>query len=69
MITESTSKRSLTCASCGTAFTCTGDVGCWCAAEPYRLPMPITMPALDATADCLCPQCLRDKAAAARDKA
>jgi len=34
---------------------------CWCAAEPYRLPM--TKAALE---DCLCPACLR-KAAAARE--
>ena len=52
--------RSLVCAACGAAFTCSGDTGCWCAAEPFRLPMP----ALDAAADCLCPQCLRARAAA-----
>lgn len=57
--------RALVCASCGTSFTCTGDVDCWCGAEPYRLPMPAIAPALDAAADCLCPQCLRRKAASA----
>jgi hypothetical protein len=62
LLAQQTSSRALTCASCGAAFTCTGDAICWCAAEPYRLPMP----ALDTAADCLCPQCLRLKAAAAR---
>jgi hypothetical protein len=50
--------RSLTCAQCGAAFTCSGDATCWCAAEPYRLPMPDG----EAAGDCLCPACLRDKA-------
>lgn len=50
--------RALVCAECGAAFTCTGDAACWCAAEPYRLPLP------DAASggDCLCPACLRGKA-------
>ncbi|RDV03333.1 hypothetical protein DXH78_01250 [Undibacter mobilis] len=56
---QPTSARTLTCAACGTTFTCSGDVGCWCAAEPFRLPMP----SLEAAADCLCPSCLRAKAA------
>jgi hypothetical protein len=61
---QQTSPRALTCAACGAPFSCTGDITCWCAAEPYRLPMP----ALDSVADCLCPSCLRAKAAAVRDK-
>ena len=32
---------------------------CWCAAEPYRLPLT----AAGANEDCLCPQCLRKAAA------
>lgn len=56
------SLRSLTCAACGAAFACTGDADCWCGDEPYRLPMPITT-ALEAAADCLCPRCLRARAA------
>ncbi|MGC1464101.1 MAG: cysteine-rich CWC family protein [Pseudolabrys sp.] len=51
--------RRLTCAQCGTAFDCGLGGECWCAAEPYRLPLP------DTTAeDCLCPACLRARAAA-----
>lgn len=61
---QATTQRALTCTFCGAAFTCTGDVSCWCAAEAFRLPMP----APDSAADCLCPQCLRAKAAAMRDK-
>jgi len=57
---QRSTSRSLVCAACGTSFTCTGDADCWCGAEPYRLPMPATA---DASADCLCPQCLRRKAA------
>jgi hypothetical protein len=30
---------------------------CWCAAEPYRLPMP------NDDTECLCPACLRAAAA------
>jgi hypothetical protein len=52
--------RQLTCARCGTAFECGLSGDCWCAAEPYRLPMPG-----EATQqDCLCPSCLRKAAAA-----
>jgi hypothetical protein len=47
--------RTLTCAECGAAFACTGDLACWCAAEPYRL----RMTDVDAQRDCLCPECLR----------
>jgi hypothetical protein len=45
--------RRLACARCGAPFEC-GGVNCWCATEPYRLPMPE-----DAAEDCLCPACLR----------
>jgi hypothetical protein len=51
------SPRKLACARCGAAFDCNLEGGCWCAAEPYRLPM------LDAAQDCLCPACLRKAAA------
>lgn len=46
--------REVVCARCGSAFTCELAGDCWCAAEPYRLPMP-----LDKAEDCLCPACLR----------
>jgi hypothetical protein len=55
--------RRLACARCGTAFECSPGGGCWCDAEPYRLPMPDA-----ATEDCLCPACLR-QAAAEQDRA
>jgi hypothetical protein len=54
------SPRRLACARCGATFECASAGGCWCAAEPYRLPMPDA-----AGEDCLCPACLR-KAAAER---
>ncbi|MBX9777592.1 MAG: hypothetical protein K2Y71_24700 [Xanthobacteraceae bacterium] len=56
---ESSAPRRLACARCGAAFDCRLGGGCWCAAEPYRLPMP----AADAE-DCLCPACLKAAAAA-----
>jgi len=56
-----TPSRSLSCARCGTAFECRPGGDCWCAAEPYRLPMPDS-----AAEDCLCPACLRAKAAESR---
>jgi hypothetical protein len=50
--------RRLQCVRCGVSFDCNLGGGCWCAAEPFRLPMP------DSTAeDCLCPACLRAQAA------
>ena len=52
-----TSPRKLSCARCGAAFECNLEGGCWCAAEPYRLPMPD-----GAAEDCLCPACLRKAA-------
>ncbi len=51
--------RRLACARCGTAFECGLSGDCWCAAEPYRLPM--TKARLE---DCLCPDCLRKAAGA-----
>ncbi|MBS0532897.1 MAG: hypothetical protein JSR72_02465 [Proteobacteria bacterium] len=57
-MTMSPSSRALTCAQCGVSFNCSGDVDCWCAAEPYRLPMPDA----DSGGDCLCPACLRERA-------
>jgi len=56
---ESPATRRLACARCGTGFDCRLGGGCWCAAEPTRLPMPDS-----AAEDCLCPACLRAKAAA-----
>lgn len=50
--------RRLACARCGAPFECNIGGDCWCAAEPYRLPMPD-----NAAEDCLCPACLRKAAA------
>ena len=58
--------RRLACARCGAAFDCSLGGGCWCAAEPYRLPMPDAAAQdspRDAPEDCLCPACLRAAAA------
>jgi hypothetical protein len=52
-----TPPRKLACARCGAAFECNLGGGCWCAAEPYRLPLPD-----QAAEDCLCPACLRKAA-------
>jgi hypothetical protein len=60
-LSESPATRRLTCARCGAPFDCKLGGECWCAAEPYRLPMPDT----DAE-DCLCPSCLRAAAATGR---
>jgi hypothetical protein len=46
--------RKMICARCGQAFDCGLGGECWCAAEPFRLPMP--EPGSDA--DCVCPRCL-----------
>jgi Cysteine-rich CWC len=51
--------RRIACARCGAAFECGLSSDCWCAAEPYRL--PLTDPAVE---DCLCPACLRQAAGA-----
>jgi len=48
--------RRLCCERCGREFDCGLGGDCWCAAEPYRLPMP------EDGADCLCPDCLRTAA-------
>jgi hypothetical protein len=53
--------RRLACARCGAAFDCGLSGECWCAAEPFRLPL-----AAPASEDCLCPACLRQAAAQAR---
>jgi hypothetical protein len=51
--------RRKTCARCGIAFECSTGCCCWCAAEPYRLPMP----APGSAEDCMCPACLCAEAA------
>jgi hypothetical protein len=56
-----TSPRRLACARCGTPFECGAPGECWCAAEPYRLPLT----PVGEIEDCLCPACLRKAAAAA----
>jgi len=54
--------RRLACQRCGSAFDCTLDGDCWCAAPDYlRLPLPDT-----AEEDCLCPACLRAATATKR---
>jgi hypothetical protein len=58
MTTTANQPRTLACARCGAAFDCDLNGECWCAAEPYRLPM--TKALLE---DCLCPACLRKAAA------
>jgi hypothetical protein len=49
--------RDVTCARCGSTFGCNVSGGCWCEAEPFRLPLPSD------GGDCLCPECLRKAAA------
>ena len=56
--------RQLACAQCGAVFGCNLEGGCWCAAEPYRVPLPDS-----AAQDCLCPDCLRKLAAAQAERA
>ena len=54
--------RKLACGRCGTTFDCGLDgVHCWCAAEPFRLPVPAAVPTPESRSaeDCLCPTCLR----------
>jgi Cysteine-rich CWC len=52
--------RRMICERCATEFQCSRDDrgGCWCAAEPYRLPTPLPAEVGHFT-DCLCPSCLR----------
>jgi hypothetical protein len=52
--------RRVICARCGTAFDCALSGDCWCAAEPYRLPLT----SAGVIEDCLCPACLRQAATA-----
>jgi hypothetical protein len=59
----STPPRRLACARCGTAFDCGLGGECWCAAEPYRMPLADA----DENEDCLCPNCLRKAAGDAHD--
>jgi hypothetical protein len=49
--------RRLACAECGTEFGCSLSGPCWCSDEVFRLPMPTD------GGDCLCANCLREKAA------
>jgi hypothetical protein len=54
--TDKPTVRQTTCSRCGTVFGCGVETGgCWCAAEPYRLPMP----APHENETCWCPACLR----------
>jgi Cysteine-rich CWC len=55
---DNAATRRLNCGRCGTHFNCSLAGNCWCASEPYRLRLPDS-----AVEDCLCPTCLRDKAA------
>ncbi|MGA7349065.1 MAG: cysteine-rich CWC family protein [Pseudolabrys sp.] len=57
-------RRPLSCARCGTTFDCGLGADCWCAAEPFQLPMTVSP-----VEDCLCPACLRDAAEALVRKA
>jgi hypothetical protein len=50
------SARVVICAQCGASFGCDLSGDCWCADEPFRLPVPA---ATDTASDCLCPTCLR----------
>ena len=60
------SPRTLACARCGSVFECRSAAGdCWCAAEPYRLPLTTA----GAIEDCLCPACLRQAAGRAPNAA
>lgn len=58
--------RQLACARCGAVFGCNLEGGCWCAAEPYRLPLPEST---GSNEDCLCPACLKKAAEAANTAA
>jgi hypothetical protein len=58
-MTQPAESRTLACARCGAAFGCGVATGaCWCMDEDFRVPMPT-----DASADCLCADCLRQMAA------
>lgn len=60
-------RRRLVCERCGEAFDCTLDGPCWCAREPYRMPLPRDGEP-GAPADCLCPACLRARASVGGNK-
>jgi len=53
----------LTCTRCGAEFGCRPAGGCWCMDLPHDVALP---PPDDATATCLCPDCLGALRAAAR---
>jgi hypothetical protein len=53
---DNLSPRRLACSGCGTEFGCSLSGSCWCMEEAFRLPM-----LLDG-GDCMCPDCLRQKA-------
>jgi len=57
----------MSCQRCGQEFGCSReDIDrCWCAAEPYRLPMKLP-PEAGGFSGCLCPSCLRAVAEPAR---
>ncbi|WP_081710754.1 MULTISPECIES: cysteine-rich CWC family protein [unclassified Afipia] len=46
-------QRTVSCARCGTAFTCNLSGPCWCSDETAKLPLPAE------GEDCLCQACLR----------
>jgi len=56
--------RRTRCARCGIVFECGLSADCWCAAEPYRVPMTRARGG-DCGADCLCRACLREAASLA----
>jgi hypothetical protein len=55
---ETGKPRRLSCARCGTSFSCDAAGACWCREETVRLPMP------SEGQDCLCRTCLTELAAA-----
>jgi len=59
MTPGTTSPRRLSCARCGASFDCGLSADCWCASEPYKLPMTKAW-----IEDCLCPSCMRKAAEA-----
>jgi hypothetical protein len=54
---ESAKSRGLTCAACGTGFTCDPSGACWCMEESVRLPLPVAGRERQFQ-DCLCRACL-----------
>jgi len=45
------------CPQCGVAFECRQEAGCWCAEQPWKVPVPEDRS--DPAKGCLCPDCLR----------